>query len=86
LISCAIEALVWRALRLRVKFATKAARSRYANATGHQQLSLAETGCAMRFTRRASRSAGARRRFPATRAGAKFNPRWMKIGENAREG
>jgi hypothetical protein len=65
LISCAIEALVWRALRLRVKFATKAARSRYATATGHQQLSLAETDCAVRFRRSGYRSADA----PATISG-----------------
>jgi hypothetical protein len=63
---------VWRAIRLRVKFATKAARSRYATATGHQQLSFAETECAVRFDARCFPITDLPRQFPASRAGAEF--------------
>jgi hypothetical protein len=76
---------VWRAIRLRVKFATKAARSRYATATGHQQLSFAETERAVCFDTPCFPIADLPRQFPASLTGAEFIRRRVRIGKIAVE-
>jgi hypothetical protein len=76
---------VWRAIGLRVKFATKAARSRYATATGHQQLSFAETERAVCFDTPCFPIADLPRQFPASLTGAEFIRRRVRIGKIARK-